>query len=248
MTQQADLDLIRRGADEVILEEDLVRKLSRNKPLRVKAGFDPTAPDLHLGHTVLLNKMRQFQDLGHHVMFLIGDFTGMIGDPSGRHETRKRLEHAELVENAKTYTEQAFKILDPKRTIIDYNSRWLSKLEFVDVLRRSTLAERRPVDDSPTMAGMLAHADIIVTARDSQRLLVGISRAITDFNYCTYLSDLAVDVAFQRLGIGRELIRRTHLAAGLKTTLILLAAPKAETYYPHIGMVRHNSCWRIDRQ
>jgi ribosomal protein S18 acetylase RimI-like enzyme len=120
--------------------------------------------------------------------------------------------------------------------------------EFIDVLRRSTLAERRPVDDSATMAGMLAHADVIVTARDSQRLVIGVSRAITDFNYCTYLSDLAVDVGWQRRGIGRELIRRTHLAAGLNTSLILLAAPKAETYYPHIGMLPHNSCWRIPRQ
>jgi len=119
--------------------------------------------------------------------------------------------------------------------------------EFIDVLRRSTLAERRPVDDAGAMAGMLAHADVIVTARDSRRLLVGVSRAITDFSYCTYLSDLAVDEAFQRQGIGRELIRRTHVAAGLKTNLILLAAPKAETYYPHIGMVRHNSCWRLAR-
>ena len=120
--------------------------------------------------------------------------------------------------------------------------------EFVDVLRRSTLAERRPVDDVTTIAGMLANADVIVTARDARRLLVGVSRAITDFNYCTYLSDLAVDVAFQGRGIGRELIRRTHAAAGLKTSLILLAAPKAETYYPHIGMLHHNSCWRIERQ
>jgi ribosomal protein S18 acetylase RimI-like enzyme len=120
--------------------------------------------------------------------------------------------------------------------------------EFIDVLRRSTLAERRPVDDARTMAGMLAHADVIVTARDDRKLLVGVSRAITDFHYCTYLSDLAVDAACQRRGIGRELIRRTHLAAGLKTNLILLAAPKAETYYPHIGMLRHTSCWRIERQ
>ena len=120
--------------------------------------------------------------------------------------------------------------------------------EFVDVLRRSTLAERRPVHDAVTIGGMLANADIIVTARDDQRLLVGVSRAITDFNYCTYLAELAVDVAFQRRGIGRELIRQTHAAAGLKTSLILLAAPKAETYYPHIGLLRHNSCWRIDPQ
>lgn len=104
--------------------------------------------------------------------------------------------------------------------------------EFVDVLRRSTLAERRPVDDLPTIVAMLEHADVIATARDGGGVLVGVSRAITDFSYCTILSDLAVDVAFQRRGIGRELIRRTHVAAGLHTSLILLAAPKAETYYP----------------
>jgi predicted N-acetyltransferase YhbS len=120
--------------------------------------------------------------------------------------------------------------------------------EFIDVLRRSTLAERRPVGDLTTMAGMLAHADVIATARDSGRLLVGVSRAITDFSYCTYLADLAVDEAFQRRGIGRELIRHTHLAAGLNTHLILLAAPKARTYYPHIGMQPHDSCWVIERQ
>jgi len=118
--------------------------------------------------------------------------------------------------------------------------------EFVDVLRRSTLSERRPVDDVETITGMLTHADVLVTARDSKGLLVGVSRAITDFSYCTYVSDLAVDVASQRRGIGRELIHRTHLAAGLRTTLILLAAPKAEAYYPHIGMTRHDSCWRIE--
>jgi ribosomal protein S18 acetylase RimI-like enzyme len=120
--------------------------------------------------------------------------------------------------------------------------------EFVDVLRRSTLARRRPVDKPSVMAGMLAHADVVVSARTPAGLLVGVSRAITDFSYCTYLSDLAVDVAFQRRGIGRELIGRTHDAAGLHTSLILLAAPQAETYYPHIGMVRHESCWRIEPQ
>ncbi len=120
--------------------------------------------------------------------------------------------------------------------------------EFIDVLRRSTLAERRPVAHRSTMEGMLKHADVIATARNQAGTLIGVSRAITDFNFCTYLSDLAVDVAFQRKGIGRELIRRTHLAAGLQTSLILLAAPKAESYYPHIGMQAHHSCWRIDRQ
>ena len=119
--------------------------------------------------------------------------------------------------------------------------------EFVDVLRRSTLAQRRPVDDRETIRGMLRHADVIVTARVAEEL-VGVSRAITDFSYCTYLSDLAVDVAYQRRGIGRALIQRTHEAAGLATTLILLAAPTAASYYPHIGMTRHDSCWIVPRR
>jgi len=119
--------------------------------------------------------------------------------------------------------------------------------EFVDVLVRSTLAERRPVHDLETIRGMLRHADLIVTARAGD-LLVGVSRAITDFSYCTYLSDLAVDRQFQRQGIGRELIRRTQEAAGLKTTLILLSAPAARSYYPHIGMQPHDSCWVIPRR
>lgn len=123
----------------------------------------------------------------------------------------------------------------------------LSAAEFIDILHRSTLAERRPVDESTTIAGMLANAAVIVTARDAAGVLVGVSRAISDFSYCTYLSDLAVDQAWQGRGVGRELTRRTHEAAGLGTTLILLAAPKAQTYYPHIGMRRHDSCWLFDR-
>ena len=123
----------------------------------------------------------------------------------------------------------------------------LTPAEFVDVLRRSTLAARRPVDDAVTIAKMLEAAQLIYTARVDGKL-VGVSRAITDFAYCTYLSDLAVDSEFQKRGIGRELIRLTHEAAGLKTMLILLAAPQAATYYPHIGMTKHDSCWIIPRQ
>ena len=123
----------------------------------------------------------------------------------------------------------------------------LSSEDFIDVLRRSTLAERRPVGDAATIAAMLANADVVATARTAAGVLVGVSRAITDFSYCTYLSDLAVDVDFQRGGIGRELIRRTHEAAGQHTMLILLSAPKAESYYPHIGMRPHGSCWVFDR-
>jgi GNAT superfamily N-acetyltransferase len=123
----------------------------------------------------------------------------------------------------------------------------LSPDEFVDLLHRSTLAERRPVADPVVIAGMLANADVIVTARVGGQL-VGVSRALTDFHYCTYLSDLAVDASLQRQGIGRELIRRTHDAAGRRTMLVLLAAPKAREYYPHIGMRSHDSCWVIDRE
>ena len=119
--------------------------------------------------------------------------------------------------------------------------------EFIDVLVRSTLSERRPVDDRARIARMLSEADVIVTARLEGKL-IGVSRAITDFGFCTYLSDLAVDEAVQRQGIGRELIRRTHEAGGLHSNLILLAAPKAETYYPHIGMTKHESCWIIPRR
>jgi GNAT superfamily N-acetyltransferase len=122
----------------------------------------------------------------------------------------------------------------------------LSAAEFIDVLVRSTLAERRPVGEPERIERMLAEADIILTARVGP-LLVGVSRAISDFSFCTYLSDLAVDVAHQKRGIGRELIRLTHEAAGMQTSLILLAAPKAQTYYPHVGMQQHDSCWWLPR-
>jgi tyrosyl-tRNA synthetase len=148
------LAVIRQGAVEVVPEEDLRRKLEatikEGEPLVIKQGFDPTAPDIHLGHTVGLRKLRQFQDLGHKVVFLVGDFTGMIGDPSGRSDARRKMSREELIENAKTYTEQAFTILDPKQTIVDYNSRWLAKLEFVDVLRLTatqTVAQMLERDD-----------------------------------------------------------------------------------------------------
>jgi tyrosyl-tRNA synthetase len=126
---------LERGAHEVLLKADLARKVGRGQPLRVKAGFDPTAPDLHLGHTVLLNKMRQFQQLGHEVIFLIGDFTGLIGDPSGRNQTRPPLTPEEVQANARTYERQVFKILDPERTRVDFNSRWLSPMQAADFVR-----------------------------------------------------------------------------------------------------------------
>mgnify|MGYP006376842203 FL=1 len=129
---------------------------------------------------------------------------------------------------------------------IDYNVEpLLSAEEVLAVLQKSTLAERRPVEDRKRIESMLVNADVIVTARSGQ-LLVGVSRAITDFSFCTFLSDLAVDVEFQKHGIGRELISRTHAAAGLATRLVLLAAPKARTYYPRIGMLPHDSCWMVE--
>jgi tyrosyl-tRNA synthetase len=145
-----ELDVIRRGAVEILLENELRAKLESRRPLRVKAGFDPTAPDLHLGHTVLLNKLRHFQDLGHHVLFLIGDFTGLIGDPSGRNMTRPPLSTAEVSANAATYREQVFKVLDPERTEIRFNSEWMSEIDAAGLVRiaaRHTVARMLERDD-----------------------------------------------------------------------------------------------------
>lgn len=149
-----DYQLLKRGTEEIIPEEELLKKLEisiqSNKPLKIKAGFDPTAPDLHLGHYVLLKKLKQFQDLGHKVFFLIGDFTGMIGDPTGRSQTRKRLTEKEVKENAKTYEKQVFKILDPSKTEIIFNSHWLKKMTFEEVLNltsKYTVARMLERDD-----------------------------------------------------------------------------------------------------
>ena len=137
LTPEKQLEIIKRGAVEIISEEELRKKLERsckgNIPLKVKAGFDPTAPDIHLGHTVLLEKMRQFQELGHEVIFLIGDFTGMIGDPTGKSETRKILTREDVLKNAETYKTQVFKILDPEKTSIRFNSEWLEKMSAMEV-------------------------------------------------------------------------------------------------------------------
>ena len=144
------LALIRRGAEEILLEEELIEKLKENRPLRIKAGFDPTAPDLHLGHTVLINKLRQFQDLGHHIMFLIGDFTGMIGDPTGKNQTRKPLTREDVLENAKSYKEQVFKILDPEKTEVRFNAEWFSELtaaKMIELAAQSTVARMLERDD-----------------------------------------------------------------------------------------------------
>ena len=154
MTINEQLAYLTKGAQETIRAEDLYTKLERaqktGKPLRVKAGFDPTAPDIHLGHTVLIRKLKHFQDLGHTVIFLIGDFTGLIGDPSGRNVTRPPMTPEEIAANAETYKKQVFKILDPEKTVVDFNNRWLGKLnsaEWMTLLSKYTVARLLERDD-----------------------------------------------------------------------------------------------------
>ena len=169
MDVRADsLELIKRGADELLIEAELVEKLKTGRPLRIKAGFDPTAPDLHLGHTVLINKLRHFQDLGHHVMFLIGDFTGMIGDPTGKNATRPPLSREQILENARTYQEQVFKILDPEKTEICFNSTWFEPIGAAGMIKLAALH---------TVARMLERDDF------SKRYANGQPIAIHEFLY-----------------------------------------------------------------
>ena len=150
MDIQKQLEIIKRGVAELIPEDELVAKLKRGKPLKVKFGADPSAPDIHLGHTVVLRKLKALQDLGHEIIFLIGDFTAMIGDPSGRNETRKPLTKAQIDANAKTYKDQVFKVLDPKRTKVVYNSHWLKKItleEVIGLAAKYTVARMLERDD-----------------------------------------------------------------------------------------------------
>lgn len=150
MTEQETLEIIKRGSHELLLETELKQKLAQKRPLRIKAGFDPTAPDLHLGHTVLLNKLRQLQDLGHHALFLIGDFTGMIGDPTGKNSARPPLSREQVLENAQSYRDQVFRVLDPAKTEVVFNSTWMDKFSAVDLIRLAathTVAQMLERDD-----------------------------------------------------------------------------------------------------
>ncbi|WP_325438189.1 tyrosine--tRNA ligase [Pseudomonas nitroreducens] len=165
---EEQLALIKRGADEILVEAELIEKLKRGQPLRIKAGFDPTAPDLHLGHTVLINKLRQFQELGHQVIFLIGDFTGMIGDPSGKSVTRPPLTREQVLDNAETYKAQVFKILDPAKTEVAFNSTWMDQLSPADFIRLAS---------QYTVARMLERDDF------SKRYASNQSIAIHEFLY-----------------------------------------------------------------
>lgn len=162
-TQTDALAQIKRGAHELLLEDELKQKLALGRPLRIKAGFDPTAPDLHLGHTVLLNKMRQLQDLGHHALFLIGDFTGMIGDPSGKNTTRPPLSREQVLENAQSYREQVFKVLDPNKTEIVFNSTWMDKFSAVDLIKLAA---------THTVAQMLERDDFAKRYKNNQPIAI----------------------------------------------------------------------------
>ncbi|PKO46566.1 MAG: tyrosine--tRNA ligase [Betaproteobacteria bacterium HGW-Betaproteobacteria-22] len=157
------LAVIKRGADELLIESELVEKLKKGRPLRIKAGFDPTAPDLHLGHTVLINKLRQFQELGHHVLFLIGDFTGMIGDPTGKSTTRPPLTEAQVQENAKSYASQVFKILKPEQTEVVFNSKWLTELGAAGMIKLAA---------SYTVARMLERDDFTKRFKGNQSIAI----------------------------------------------------------------------------
>ncbi len=163
MNKKEALEIIKRGVDEILIESELIEKLKKEKPLKIKAGFDPTAPDLHLGHAVLLNKLRQFQDLGHEVYFLIGDFTGMIGDPTGKNVTRPPLTEENVKENAKTYSEQVFKILDQSKTQIVFNSKWLNDLGASGVVKLAS---------THTVARMLERDDFAKRYKSNQPISI----------------------------------------------------------------------------
>ncbi len=211
------LALIQRGAVEILPEEELAAKLKKGRPLRVKAGFDPTAPDLHLGHTVLIQKMKQFQDLGHEVIFLIGDFTGMIGDPTGKSETRKQLSAAEVANNAETYKEQIFKILDPRKTVVEFNHLWMEKMDSAAMVG---LAAKY------TVARMLEREDFKQRYQNQQSIGVHefLYPLIQGYDSVALKADIELGGTDQRFNllVGRELQREYGQEAQVVLTMPLL--------------------------
>ena len=221
LSPEKQLEIIRRGAVEIISEPDLLKKLERsykeNRPLQVKAGFDPTAPDIHIGHTVLLEKMRQFQDLGHEVTFLIGDFTGMIGDPTGKNETRKPLTKEEVLKNAETYKIQVFKILDPVKTRIRFNSEWLERMGSMEIVRLGSMQ---------TVARMLERDDFKKRFKNEQDI------SILEFYYPLFQaydsvalkSDIELGGTDQKFNLlmGRTLQRKSSMEEQVVITMPLL--------------------------
>lgn len=211
------LSVIKRGADEVLVESELISKLERGEPLRVKAGFDPTAPDLHLGHTVLINKMRQLQELGHQVIFLIGDFTGMIGDPSGKSATRPPLTRDQVLENAETYKAQVFKILDPAKTEVAFNSTWMDQLTPADFIRLSS---------QYTVARMLERDDFSKRYSTNQPIAIHefLYPLVQGYDSVALRADIELGGTDQKFNLlmGRELQRAYGQASQCVVTMPLL--------------------------
>jgi tyrosyl-tRNA synthetase len=208
---------IKRGVHELLLEDELKQKLALGRPLRVKAGFDPTAPDLHLGHTVLLNKMRQLQDLGHHALFLIGDFTGMIGDPSGKNTTRPPLSREQVVENAKSYRDQVFKVLDPEKTEIVFNSAWMDKFSAADLIKLAA---------THTVARMLERDDFSKRYKGNQPIAIHefIYPLVQGYDSVALKADIELGGTDQKFNLlmGRELQKHYGQPAQCVLTMPLL--------------------------
>ena len=217
MTQQEILNQIKRGSDELLIESELVKKLESGRPLRVKAGFDPTAPDLHLGHTVLLNKMRQLQDLGHHALFLIGDFTGMIGDPTGKNATRPALTREQVLANAESYREQVFKVLDPDKTEVVFNSAWMDKFSAVDLIKLAA---------THTVAQMLERDDFGKRYKSNQPIAIHefIYPLVQGYDSVALKADIELGGTDQKFNLlmGRELQRHFGQPAQCVLTMPLL--------------------------
>ncbi|MEQ1557137.1 MAG: tyrosine--tRNA ligase [Gallionella sp.] len=215
--QQKALSLIKRGADELLIEAELIKKLAENRPLRIKAGFDPTAPDLHLGHTVLLNKMRQLQDLGHHALFLIGDFTGMIGDPTGKNATRPPLTREQVLANAQSYKEQVFKVLDPAKTEVVFNSTWMDAFSAVDLIKLAA---------THTVAQMLERDDFSKRYKGNQPIAIHefIYPLVQGYDSVALKADIELGGTDQKFNLlmGRELQKHHGQAPQCVLTMPLL--------------------------
>ena len=218
MTEASEaLRIIRRGTEEILLESELTERLKSGRRLRVKAGFDPTAPDLHLGHTVLINKLRQFQDLGHEVLFLIGDFTGMIGDPTGKNTTRPPLSRDEVIENARTYETQIYKILDPEKTLVMFNSSWMSEMRASDLIQLAA---------THTVARMLERDDFAKRYKSGQPIAIHefLYPLIQGYDSVAMRADVELGGTDQKFNLlaGRELQKINGQAPQVVITMPLL--------------------------
>ena len=217
MTIDQQLEVIQRGVDEILPLDELKKKLEKNKPLRIKLGMDPTAPDLHLGHTVVMNKMKQLQDLGHEVIFLIGDFTGMIGDPTGKNVTRKPLSKKDILENAKTYSDQVFKILDKDKTKIAFNSEWMNKMSSTEMI---SLASKH------TVARMLERDDFSKRYKGGQAISIHefLYPLVQGYDSVALRADMELGGSDQKFNllVGRELQKQANMEPQVILTMPIL--------------------------